>query len=32
MFADRPKGMVVKDGKLRGEIGPLEVHVYEFGG
>jgi hypothetical protein len=29
LFADRPGGMAITDGKLSGRMGPLEVHVYE---
>jgi hypothetical protein len=30
VFQNRPRGMVFVDGVVRGSIGPLEVHVYQF--
>jgi hypothetical protein len=32
VFAGRPAGMAAAGGKLTGQVGPLEVHVYEFAG
>jgi hypothetical protein len=32
MFDGRPSGMTANAGKLSGEVKPLDVHVYEFGG
>jgi hypothetical protein len=30
LFANRPGGLEVRNGKLTGKVGPLEVHVYEI--